>query len=143
MSDSSPGLSENVSDRCHSLAAEKVVGAFLDIHGRPQARGVNKCIILLLMGEINIGVGSLNAQDPPYLFGLIKPNTPAKALRPSNQLLLVSPRTKLKSKHDRAFAVMAPNLWNTLPLHIRAAETVEHFKSLFKTHLFSLAFNSP
>ncbi|KAL3044519.1 hypothetical protein OYC64_012917 [Pagothenia borchgrevinki] len=34
----------------------------------------------------------------------------------------------------------APTLWNDLPLHIRQAATLPVFKSLLKTHLFSLAY---
>ena len=45
------------------------------------------------------------------------------------------------TRGDRAFAVAAPRLWNSLPLHIRAAQSLNVFKSLLKTHLFSLAFN--
>ncbi len=38
---------------------------------------------------------------------------------------------------DRAFSLAAPHLWNHLPYKIRAAPSVNIFKSLLKTHLFS------
>ncbi len=42
----------------------------------------------------------------------------------SNQVLLDVPRARLKNKGDRAFSVVAPNVWNSLPVHIRTAQSV-------------------
>lgn len=84
----------------------------------------------------------LNGLAPQYLVELIHVHTPARALRSSNELLLDVPISRLKTKGDRAFAVAAPKLWNSLPLYIRSAQTLEIFKSLLKTHLFSLAFDA-
>ena len=52
------------------------------------------------------------------------------------------PKTKYKLKGDCAFAVAAPKLWNVLPLHIRQAASLPVFKSLLKTHLYALAFET-
>lgn len=82
----------------------------------------------------------MNGLAPPYLSELLQLHTTARALRSSNQLLLAVPRSRLSTRGDRAFSVAAPKLWNSLPLHVRAAQSVEHFKTLLKTHLFSLAF---
>ncbi len=75
-----------------------------------------------------------------YLSERLHVHTPVKALRSSNQVLLDVPRAKLKNKGDRAFSVVAPNLWNSLPVHIRTTQSVGIFKSFLKTHLYSLAF---
>ncbi len=75
-----------------------------------------------------------------YLSELLHVHTPVRALRSSNQVLLDVPRARLKNKDDRAFSVVAPNLWNRLPVHIRTAQSVGIFKSFLKTHLNSLAF---
>ena len=83
---------------------------------------------------------ALNGLAPQYLAELLHVRTPTRALRSSSELLLVVPRSRLKTKGDRAFAVAAPKLWNCLPLHIRSAQTLETFKRLLKTHLFELAF---
>lgn len=34
---------------------------------------------------------------------------------------------------------VTPKLWNSVPLQVRAAQCLDHFKSLLKTHLFSAA----
>lgn len=83
----------------------------------------------------------LNDLAPSYLCDLMAIHKPARTLRSSSELLLEVPRTKLKkSKGQRAFSFVGPTLWNSLPPHVRAAESLEHFKSSVKTHLFSLAF---
>lgn len=41
------------------------------------------------------------------------------------------------------FSVVAPKLGNSLHFITKCADTTDHFKSLLKTHLFSLAFPPP
>ena len=83
---------------------------------------------------------ALNGLAPPYLSELLKPYTPSRSLRSADQRFLATPRTRLKHRGERAFAVAAPKLWNTLPLHIRQTTSLCLFKTLVKTHLFYLAF---
>ena len=45
---------------------------------------------------------------------------------------------KCKTKGDRAFSYFGPSVWNSLPLHIRNATTINTFKSALKTYLFNL-----
>lgn len=79
---------------------------------------------------------SLNGLSLKYLSDLIKLYAPLRALRSADHLLLVVPRVTLKSRGDRAFAEVAPKLWNTLPLNIRQAQTLAVFKSsLLAWHL--------
>lgn len=79
---------------------------------------------------------------PPYISDLIHIYTPARALRSEGWFQLVVPKTRLKTRGDRAFSVVWPRVWNALPLHVRTAPTVECFKSRLKTHFYSLAFNT-
>lgn len=60
----------------------------------------------------------------PYIADLIKEQRTTRSLRSQSQKLLVVPRSKLKSRGDRAFAVAAPKLWNSLPLYIRDVPTL-------------------
>lgn len=86
---------------------------------------------------------SLNNQAPKYLSNLISIHNPSRSLRSRDHHLLAVPRSRLKRRGDRAFAVVGPKLWNTLPLHVKSASTLAEFKSLLKTHFFSNAFNVP
>lgn len=58
------------------------------------------------------------------------------SLRSSGRALLVVPESRLKTKGDRAFAVKALQLWNSLPTDLRLAQSVTSFKSLLETSLF-------
>lgn len=69
------------------------------------------------------------------------PYSPPRALQPSDQQVLNIPRAKLKARCGRAFSVVAPSLWNSLPLQLRAAQNLNHFKTLLKSHLCPSAFN--
>ena len=89
---------------------------------------------------LTITYRDLHGQAPAYLANIIHLHTPFRSLRSINQNLLSMPRTRLKTCGDRAFAAMAPRLWNALPTSIRFAENVESFKGQVKTHLFRLAY---
>ncbi|KAF7647787.1 hypothetical protein LDENG_00166430 [Lucifuga dentata] len=47
------------------------------------------------------------------------------SLRSSDQGLLSVPHSRLKTKGDHAFEVMTPKLWNSLPLDLKAVDTVD------------------
>ncbi len=83
---------------------------------------------------------ALHNSAPDYICDLIKPYTASRSLRSSDQLFLSVPRSRCKTKGDRAFSVVAPKLWNSLPLNIRASPSLDAFKSSLKTYFYSLAF---
>ncbi len=77
-----------------------------------------------------------------FLAELLKRHTPTRSLRSSDQLLLTVPRSRSKLRGDRVFSVVAPRLWNSLPLYVRAAPTIFTFITRFKINVLSQAFNS-
>ena len=78
---------------------------------------------------------------PAYIADLLYPYVPAKEGLRERPYDLVVPRSRLKTYGDRSFEVAAPQLWNSLPVEIRASETIEQFKSKLKTHLFQICYN--
>ena len=80
---------------------------------------------------------------PGYITALLSPVEPGsgRCLRSSGQALLKGHPSRLVTRGDRAFAVRAPKLWNSLPLELRLATSVSSFKSLLKTYLFVKAFS--
>ena len=48
-----------------------------------------------------------------------------------------------KTLGDRAFAVAAPRLWNSLPEELRSKSDINHFKRHLKAHFFTKAFSTP
>ena len=81
-------------------------------------------------------------QSPPHTKDLLslKPGT-SYALRSSAQFLLFVPKANCSSLRDRAFAHVAPVLWNSLPLTIRTSSSLAIFKKQLKTFLFRKAFS--
>ena len=79
---------------------------------------------------------ALNNLAPTYISELINRYNPSRHLRSSDQCLLASRKSKLKSYGDRAFSVAAPRLWNALPSAIRFSSSLNLFKSRLKSHLF-------
>ena len=67
---------------------------------------------------------------PGYLTDLIAiKEQPRYHLRSASGLKLKYPSLKLKKTlGDRAFSSAAPNVWNSLPLHIRLVGNFERFK---------------
>ena len=82
----------------------------------------------------------VNGMAPTYIEHMLIPYKPQRSLRSSESGQLVVPHSRLKGYGDRAFAVVAPTLWNNLPEHIRRAKTLGSFKTLIKTELFVKAF---
>ena len=78
----------------------------------------------------------MNNQAPIYLEKLVEKYTPTRSLRSSNTNLLCDKKYNYKSLGERSFAVGAPRLWNSLPVELRMAETLQRFKILLKTHMF-------
>lgn len=83
---------------------------------------------------------ALNGLAPQYLTDLLDPHIPVRRLRSSGAALLDVPTSRLVTKGDRAFAVRAPTLWNSLPLDIRVANSIGIFKTKLKTHFYRKAF---
>jgi hypothetical protein len=73
---------------------------------------------------------------PMYLKSMLPNYEPARKLRSADSYKqLIIPRTKTSSG-DKAFACLAPRLWNMLPDNIKQSPSVKTFKKHLKTHLF-------
>ena len=83
----------------------------------------------------------VHGSAPVYLRELITERRLGRQLRSSNTYTLQVPVSNLRTMGDRAFQVAAPQLWNALPIHLRAPQTVEAFKKQLKTHLFLKAYS--
>lgn len=83
----------------------------------------------------------LQGKAPEYLSSRLQKYVPKRTLRSSQLDLLVEPQATHKSYGERAFSVVAPRLWNKLPHHLRACDSLNEFKTKLKTHLFRKAFD--
>ena len=85
---------------------------------------------------------SLHALAPQYLANLLNDYTPGRNLRSADTELLTIRHAKKRTLGNRAFYVAAPALWNSLPLEICQAPSLDSFKSALLRHLFTQAFGN-
>ncbi|XP_061451815.1 uncharacterized protein LOC133369973 [Rhineura floridana] len=86
---------------------------------------------------------ALHGTGPQYLVDRLSRYEPTRALRSTSKALLRVPTQKDARKattRKRAFLVVAPELWNTLPDEVRLAPTLLSFWCQVKTFLFAQAF---
>ena len=128
--------------RVHNTAArivsrtrkyEHITPVLKSLHWLP----VNQRIIFKIL---LVTFKALHDLAPGYISDLIHKYHPSRTLRSQDRLLLAVPYTSTATYGDRAFAKIAPTLWNGLPIHIRKSENVSVFKTRLKTHLFSQAY---
>ncbi len=79
---------------------------------------------------------ALKNQAPSYLKDLLILLSSTRHLRSTNRALLSVPRSRLKTKGDRAFSVNAPRLWNQLPLDCRLAPSITFLNRDWKCIFF-------
>ena len=85
----------------------------------------------------------LHGNAPEYLKDLLILRGESRGhygLRSRTDNMLLIPRVTRKTFANRSFSVQGPKLWNGTPDYIKEAETIETFKKLLKTYLFSQAF---
>ncbi|KAK0138873.1 hypothetical protein N1851_024575 [Merluccius polli] len=86
---------------------------------------------------------ALNNLAPSYLTDLLhRPTHPHRTRSTAANTLTPITRTKYRTIGDRAFAIAAPTLWNTIPLAIRNSDSLPSFKNHLKTHLFNITYNT-
>ena len=84
----------------------------------------------------------LHGAAPSYITDLIKPYTPGRLLRSSNQLLLSTPKFNLKTYGDRSFTIAAPSVWNAhTSTQLRSCNSLSSFESKLKTWLFKVSYD--
>ena len=105
------------------------------LHWLPIKRRIEFKILLHVFRCIN---GT--APPPLYLVDMLKRQCSTGRTRSSQQHLLEVPRTNLVSFGDRSFKVVAPRLWNALPIAIKRIVTVPLFVKALKTHIFKEEF---
>ena len=79
---------------------------------------------------------ALNGLAPPYISDSLLFDVPSRALRSFAAGLFIAPHGSQKKIGDAAFNHYASKLWNTLPIDIRTASSVDIFKRQVKSFPF-------
>ena len=92
--------------------------------------------------KINLTHKVLNGTAPHYLQELLNRYEPLRRLRSSSDKWRFAIRRYNQETYGRrAFAIMAPKLWNKLPLELRSISKSNIFKSSLKTYPLKLAYD--
>ena len=83
---------------------------------------------------------AIHGTAPGYICDMIHQYQPTRSVRSASNLLLEVPSTRLVTCGDRSFHKVGPTLWNSLPLKVRSAKSLNTFKSALKTYLFKRYF---
>ena len=82
---------------------------------------------------------TLTNKQPTYLYNSLSFPSHSVSTRSSDSLVLSIPYVR-SSLGKRAFSVIGPRLWNSLPPDTRNSSSLPIFRSRLKTHLFKIAF---
>ena len=104
-----------------------------ELHWLPVFQRINFKILSITYKAVHFSV-------PFYLASSLKLKTPTRNLRHHDNLLLDIPRSHTAKMGDCAYSIFAPQLWNSIPYHIRSASSINIFKTLLKTYLFQKHF---
>ncbi len=83
---------------------------------------------------------ALNGLAPQYLSEHSSHCSPPRLLQSQNSSHLIILGISKSTAGGRSFFYFVPTLWNNLPNPVQEADTLCHFKSRLKTHLFHLAY---
>ena len=90
---------------------------------------------------LNLTWKALNGKAPKYLSDMLKLSSNSN-LRSSNCTTLKVPRSNM-SFGDKAYSIIAPKLWNDLPIEIRNSKDHNAFRKHLKTYLFHVSYLDP
>ena len=116
-----------------SRKRDHITPVLFDLHWLPVLHRINFKVLLLVYK-------TLSGMSPASISDILHPYIPTRSLRSSSSSLLQCPVPRTKTYGERAFSCMAPKLWNALPITIKNARSVDHFKKLLKEHLFKIAY---
>ena len=92
---------------------------------------------------LTLSFKAIHGLAPDYIQSLVTLQCPSRYSLCKNNEHFLKPygRKTLKTLGERAFAVAAPHLFNSLPGYIRDEGNFNRFKTLVKTFLFNIAYN--
>ena len=109
---------------------------FKDLHWLPISERINYKVASMCYN-------SLTGSAPTYLTDLLHIYTPSRSLRSASDTRKLKLQLyKRKSHGYRSFSCFGPQLWNSLPYHVRHSPSADTFKRNLKTHLFNCYYNS-
>ena len=82
-----------------------------------------------------------NNLAPKYLTELLPSRTSSRPLRSTHSVNITETYFKNSQCQSSSFSSAGPRAWNSLPTRVKTAQSLNSFKSLLKTHLFTTSYN--
>ena len=82
-----------------------------------------------------------NNLAPKYLTELLPSRTSSRPLRSTHSVNITQTYFKNSQCQSSSFSSAGPRAWNSLPTRVKTAQSLNSFKSLLKTHLFTTSYN--
>lgn len=92
-----------------------IIPILASLHGIPVHLRINFTILILTLR-------AFHGQAPKHIRNLLDPLSPSRTLRSSSPMLVVVPHTHFNTR-CRIFQMVAPRLWNALPLSLRCSDS--------------------
>ena len=86
-----------------------------------------------------IAYQALSSTQSAYLNSMLTPARHSRQLRSTSSNPLYIPRVKTKAR-TRAFSVVTPTVWNSLPANVKSEGNIVSFCQRLKTYLFNAAY---
>ena len=112
---------------------EHVTPCLIELHWLPISFRINYKIAVLTFK-------CLHGLAPKYLSDLVEEYHPSRSLRSSSQKLLKKKVVNFEKLGKKSFSFSAPDVWNSLPFHLRNENSIDVFKKKLKTFYFKEAF---
>ena len=107
----------------------------MQLHWLPVSERVQFKVLLLTFMAIQ-------GLAPSYMSELVHIQQSQQSARSATvRRRLVQPRSATKTYGDRAFCIMGPRTWNTLPASLRGINDLTSFKKFLKMFLFAEAYS--
>ena len=127
---------QNMSCRviCNISKYDHVSPAMKDLHWlKIPERIIYKLCLLVYKCRNNLA--------PKYLSNLLPSRTSSRMLRSSQSVNIIGAYFKNSQCQWSSFSSIGPRAWNSLPTRVKTAQSLDSFKSLLKTHLFTISYN--
>ena len=119
---------------CNIKRYDHVSPAMRDLHWlKIPERIVYKLCLLVYKCHNNLA--------PKYLIELLPSRTSRRPLRSSHSVNITEAYFKNSQCQSSSFSLAGLRAWNSLPTRVKTAQSLNSFKSLLKTHLFTISYN--
>ena len=114
---------------------DHITGTLMKLHWLPVKARIDFKILLLTWK-------ALNGLSPPYIRDMLEFRDETRTLRNRNNQYLKVPRFNRPTLGGHAFSIVAPSLWNQLPLELRTTDSETNFRKNLKTILYNIYYRS-